>query len=253
MSSSSEDRFLLDQLVGRIGHKRALSALQQAEPEEYAAALHCPMLDLIASDALLAHVLSRCWQEAHKLFGICKRFAAALRKPEFWMLAVQQMVRRRLSTDQHWVVPLVNPFFRFPEHVWSAPTWPWWHFLAWLFPRGRGNDPRRYLSVSKWEICIYQGKTVLIFDYRPRNNSAGSVCVIYDDDADNSRWRSVHRHSVLTWIVVKNGKYCWVDGVLDLRCEAQPPHRCWCGAVTEDKTNELILIPTEGEGFYRDP
>lgn len=120
--STEEQRHLLGQLVARVGTKRALDVLCQAEPAKYDAMQKCTLLTVIESDTILALILNPLWCNVRSLAKVCKRFAAATRRPEFWMRGVRETLRWRYPAMHANLLCYVDPFFRFPIHV-PCPSW----------------------------------------------------------------------------------------------------------------------------------
>lgn len=205
-----------------------------------------PILTL--SIALLAMVLSPAYLDIGRLLLVCKRFGLAVMRPEFWMPAIRERLRRFIPKTHIHIIDRVNPFFRFPSHMWMCPGWPWWAFLHWLLPSDNNNNNKPLCKKSRAACSIVDGvprisiyhqeMDVLVFEenhtfWYPDNCRKGGeyppICCGKCDLIGGSVYR-----------VVVNGKYVWIDGIL---YNYKHGGLWWCGAVSEagEDGNGLIL------------
>jgi hypothetical protein len=210
--------------------------------------------------SLLATVLgTHGWRSASRLLRVCKRFHEAVQRQEFWMPRVKERLiaycsPRTIHID---ILPYVNPFFRFPPHVYMCPPWPWWRFLAWLFPSSpHGSGSRVSFTSSRGlpRISIfYHNQDVLVFQaldgihgrstfwYMDGNLSGGvpAICCTKYERASHSGYH-----------VTVNNSFVWYDGRVG--------GRHWCGAVRDEPVidpehdNMGNAVPIEGLGFYKE-
>lgn len=254
------DVFVFKQLLERVGLKRAFDAVRQAEHDDYVAVQRLSLLNAINTDALLATTLSSLWREAAKLARVCKRFAAAVKRREFWMPAVHSQLRSRFPKAHPELLRYVNPFFQFPEHMWMCPGWPWWYFLHWLFDgdarlysRSRATHTHDHNVGSETIILRYKDKEALYFRRRPDqvfttqwyplpspDPGPLSIQLVKTEASPQSAWISGYN-------VIVCGKSVWFDGNID------HSGRIWCGPIkpVEVSAEPIDAIPLEKYGYWR--
>lgn len=243
----SDDTYVFDQVVKRLGLKRALSAIQAHEPFDYETVMKHTLLNTITSDSLLATVLSYLWLDAFRLCQVCKRFASAVRRKEFWLPGVRATLLSNVPSQCKPWIRFVNPFFRFPNHMWLIPDWPWWEFLTWLF---RGRNPNSKVQCNEKALFLVHKQRTLSFNFKD-TDTEGYPSVFYDHDKNDLQSlgaRTSYKYG-LRYLMTLHTKWIWVDGPLDVRHET--PRSYWCGAVTEHPSSDRWLLPVEGQGFYR--
>lgn len=260
------DRYQMEQMLLRLGRKRTLAALEQVYPSDYAEVASKTIISVITSVALLARVLSPLWPSAATLARVCKHFASAAKHREFWMPAVRGHLRRTCPEFRPSFIAYINPFFRFPEHVWMCPGWEWYAFLEWLFAKDAGSSIKVIKTTQdgdpQWMVMLVsRGREVLRFrtDIEVEDAYSSTEWMIlpkYDGEAaplwclkveagENTPWGSGYDVKV-------KGKLVWTDG------NVCPDIRQWCGAVRSenlqkaDSTTTTVSYAFEPHGFYRD-
>jgi hypothetical protein len=242
----ADETFCIAQLTQRLSRKRTLELLQQVEPDAYAAVQGTPLLRIIASDGMLALLLSRLWKHCFTLALVCKRFKSATHHRNFWMPAVR---KKLIKISVHAALKsFVNPFFVYPAAMFAAPRWPWWTYLQWLFCSF-------LVKCSPNSLCLSSTYTTLKLEFQctPLELCMRTFC--YEEERQESGTKLAYTavqtiaapgsphlsHCSLSL----QGNLVWYDGPLK-------SGRIWCGGVTSTaKGNVITFEPIEGAGHWK--
>lgn len=244
--SNSEAAWLMEQLCLRVGGMgNALQALRDGRAtQDINEILQKTLLNTLRDCNLLAMLLSPLWLQAADLSLVCKRFNRVIKNnPVFWMPGVRAGLTARNPKLSAKLLHLVNPFYRFPAHIWLCPDWPWWTFLAWLWDDSylccieeythvtlKGHGPNR-LKLRFWadgEVGFIRGEKIL-----------------YEHElhVGYNRYRNTEQ---FCYTVYLRGTLVFLDGQL-----SDGNH--WCGAMRRRIAHaDQESVPVEGFGFYRE-
>lgn len=263
--AADEDRYRTEQLVKRIGHKRVLELLSDADDSVYyVAGAASPLLRIINTDSLLASVLCVLWREARALSLVCKRFYAAVKRAEFWMPEVRRRLMELLPGPHYAVLrSFIHPFYRFPVALWLAPRPPWYALLCWLFRSRLFSTPPSERAIQMVSI---EGPDhfLMRFTHVPEER-----CVRISCSSHHTGTLSVDTQALVVTQVIAfegsrhpshynvslAGRLIWYWGPLT-------GGRTWCGAVDSGSSSSsnsataanssglISFVPINGAGHY---
>lgn len=228
------------------------------------AAAKCNPSWVIKDNVLLTAVLSWSWPDAAGVALTCRRFAALVRSPNFWLHVVRRELLRKYggagSKHVALILDWVNPFYRFPKHMPSYEPWPFSTFLQWLFPK-RYPHADAIAQVMTASVAITLRTECSLISFIEHDNY--HHCIrwdIWDEQKIGGAMPSktymsqeAPRESGMSsgYYVMQDGRYTWCDATL----MANGP--VWCGLVTEGKTVTTagfeikLLSPWLGQGCYK--